>query len=118
MARLEALIAPAADGAQLRRAMASLASEVGGTLRWLDGRNASITLTIGPRPLAVQVLLELCSGPALGVLVSSREGMGNGAPLSTAVLERVLAGLQAALPGAAVRFRSDRDGPIRQAAAA
>ncbi|MGB5133914.1 MAG: hypothetical protein WBN89_01920 [Prochlorococcaceae cyanobacterium] len=118
MARLEALIAPAADGGQLRGAMASLAREVGGTLRWLDGRNASIILTVGARALAVQVLMELCSGSELAVLVSSREGMGNGAPLSTAVLERVLAGLQAALPAAAVRFRSDRDGPIRQAAAA
>jgi hypothetical protein len=65
-----------------------------------------------------QVLLEIRPRCQLGVLVSSREGMGSGVPLSTAVLEGMLAGLQASVPAAAVRFRSDRDGPVRQAAAA
>lgn len=114
MARLEALIAPVADGEQLRGALGRLAREMGGTFTWLDGRNASIALTAGPRALAVQVLLELRDGTELGVLLSSREGMGNGAPLSGAVLEQLLAGLQVAAPGARVLFRSDRDGPIRQ----
>ncbi|MCP9928606.1 hypothetical protein [Cyanobium sp. CH-040] len=118
MARLEALLAPAADGERLRAAMAALAGDLGGTFTWLDSRNTSIALTTGPRALTVQVLLEFRPGGDLGVLVSSREGMGNGAPLSTAVLKRLLAGLQAAAPAALVRFRSDRDGPIRQAAAA
>lgn len=118
MARLEALLSPVADTEQLRDAIPYLVEELGGTFIWFDSRNASITLTAGPRALAVQVLLEVRTGRELGLLVRSREGMGNGAPLSTAVLERLLAGLQAAVPGAVVRFRSDRDGPIRQAAAA
>lgn len=49
------------------------------------------------------MLLELRANAELGLL-SSREGMGNGAPLSTAVLERLLADLQAAVPGAVLRF--------------
>lgn len=118
MARLEALLAPVADGEEFRGVLAATAKEVGGTFTWLDGRNASIALTSGPRCLAVQVLLEIRPRGELGVMVSSREGMGNGAPLSTAVLARLLADLQAALPGAVVRFRSDRDGPLRQAAVA
>lgn len=118
MARLEALLAPAADGREIRGVLATLAKQMGGTFTWLDGRNASIALTRGPRGLAVQVLLEIRPRGELGVLVRSREEMGSGAPLSQAVLERLLAGLQTAVPGAVVRFRSDRDGPIRQAAAA
>ncbi|KMM16477.1 hypothetical protein [Synechococcus sp. GFB01] len=66
----------------------------------------------------MQVLLELRSSSELVLLVRSREGMGSGAPLSTAVLEQVLKLLQSALAGASVQFRSDRDGPIRKAAAA
>ncbi|MGB5136803.1 MAG: hypothetical protein WBN89_16720 [Prochlorococcaceae cyanobacterium] len=118
MARLEALLAPVADGGEFRGALAALAREMNGTLTWLDGRNASIVLTAGPRALAVQVLMEIRPRGELGVLVSSREGMGSGAPLSTAVLERLLAGLQVAAPGARLRFRSDRDGPVRHAAVA
>jgi len=118
MARLEALLAPVADGEEFRGALAALSRQMGGNFTWLDSRNASIALTAGPRALPVQVLLEIRPRSELSVLVRGREGMGNGAPLSTAVLERLLAGLQAAAPEAAVRFRSDRDGPIRQAAAA
>ncbi|MCP9887829.1 hypothetical protein KBY96_07775 [Cyanobium sp. ATX 6A2] len=118
MARLEALLAPVADGEGFRAALAALAREMGGTFTWLDGRNASIALTAGPRALLVQVLLELRAGAELELLLSSREGMGNRAPLSTAVLEQLLAGLQAAAPGSRVLFRSDRDGPIRQRARA
>jgi hypothetical protein len=95
-----------------------MARQMGGTFGWLDDRNASIGLTRGAGALPVQVLLELRPRSELGVLVSSREGMGSGAPLSGAVLEEVLAGLQVASPGARVLFRSDRDGPLRQAAAA
>ncbi|KEF41400.1 MAG: hypothetical protein ER33_11815 [Cyanobium sp. CACIAM 14] len=118
MARLEALLAPAADGEPLRDAIGGLAAELGGAILWLDGRNASIALVAGSRAVAVQVLLELRSRSELGVLVSSREGMGGGAPASISVLEHVLSFLQTAVPGVVVRYRSDRDGPIRQAAAA
>ena len=118
MARLEALLAPVPDGKSLRGILAQLAHQMGGTFSWLDDRNASIGLTRGPGALPVQVLLELRPRSELGVLVSSREGMGSGAPHSSAVLEEVLAGLQAAAPAAVVRFRSDRDGPLRQARAA
>lgn len=114
MARLEALLAPVGDNESLRGAIAQLAEEVGGMFTWLDSRNGSLALTTGG--LAVQALLELRKGSELGVLLSSREGMGSGAPLSSAVLEQLLAGLQAAAPGARVLFRSDRDGPIRQGA--
>jgi hypothetical protein len=118
MARLEALLAPVSDGEDFRGAVAALAREMGGTVTWLDGRNLSIGLTAGPRGLPVQVLLELRGGAELGVLLSSREGMGGGAPLSGALLVQLLAGLQAAVPAARVLFRSDRDGPIRAAAVA
>jgi len=74
MARLEALLAPAADDERLREAMASLARELGGIFTWLDGRNASINLTVGPRALAVQVLLELRVGGELeGLLLHGRQ---------------------------------------------
>jgi hypothetical protein len=118
MARLEALLAPVADGEEFRGALAALSRQMGGSFTWLDDRNASIALTKGPRALPVQVLLEIRPRCQLGVLVGSREGMGSGAPLSTAVLEEMLAGLQASVPAASVRFRSDRDGPVRQAAVA
>ena len=114
MARLEAVLASVEDGEVLRDAITRQVSELGGTFIWFDNRNASIALTTGARAMAVEVLLELRYGSELGVLVRSREVMGNGAPLSTAVLERLLAGLLTALPAAVVRFRSDRDGPIRQ----
>lgn len=116
MARLEALLAPVGNNESLRGAIAQLAEELGGTFTWLDSRNGSLALTTGSRALAVQVLLELRMGSELGVLLSSREGMGCGAPLSRAVLEQLLAALVRIAPGAEVVFRSDRDGPIRQGA--
>ena len=66
--------------------------------------------------LPVQVLLELRGRGILGVLVSSREVMGRGAPISHGVLAQVLDQLTQVVPGAVVQFRSDRDGPVPQAA--
>ena len=78
MARFEALIKPIADGKALRDALEQLAQSWGGVLTWLDRRNASLDLVSGGLP--VKLLLELRRGDVLGVLVSSREGMGAGAP--------------------------------------
>ena len=78
MARFEALITPVADGQALRAALEQIAQSWGAALTWLDRRNASMDLVSGGLP--VKLLLELRRGDVLGVLVSSREGMGAGAP--------------------------------------
>ena len=74
MARFEALITPVADGQALRAALEQIAQSWGAALTWLDRRNASLELISGGLP--VKLLLELRRGDVLGVLVSSREGMG------------------------------------------
>ncbi|WP_411868878.1 hypothetical protein [Vulcanococcus limneticus] len=117
MARLEAHLAGLPGDAVLRAGLQRLAVELGGTLSWLDQRNATLVLNHGPSGLSVQVLLELGNPGEVGVLVSSREGMGRGAPLSRQALDQVLAGLMRLDDQAVVRFRSDRDGPVRQAMA-
>jgi hypothetical protein len=54
------------------------------------------------------------SAQCLGILVTSREGMGAGAPQSQKLLDQLLKALLERMPKAQVSFRSDRDGPIRQ----
>jgi hypothetical protein len=98
----------------LRLVLEQLDSGAGGPLIWLDPRNASLTLLPGTAALPVQVLLELRGRNQLRVLVTSREGMSRGAPLSRAVLEQVLMQLQELVPGCTLRYRSDRDGPVEQ----
>ena len=112
MARFEALITPVADGQALRAALEQIAQSWGAALTWLDRRNASMDLVSGGLP--VKLLLELRRGDVLGVLVSSREGMGAGAPQSKKLLDQLLRELLAHVPRAQVQFRSDRDGPIFQ----
>jgi hypothetical protein len=112
MARFEALITPVADGQALRAALEQIAQSWGAALTWLDRRNASLDLISGGLP--VKLLLELRRGDVLGVLVSSREGMGAGAPQSKKLLDQLLRELLAHVPRAQVQFRSDRDGPICQ----
>ena len=112
MARFEALITPVADGQPLRAALEQIAQSWGAALTWLDRRNASLDLVSGGLP--VKLLLELRRGDVLGVLVSSREGMGAGAPQSKKLLDQLLRELIAHVPRAQVQFRSDRDGPICQ----
>jgi hypothetical protein len=102
----------------LRSGLQRLATDLGGALLWLDERNAMLRLSPGTSGLSVQVLLELSNPGEVGVLVSSREGMGRGAPLSRQALEQVLTGLMRLGDQAVVRFRSDRDGPVRHAIAA
>ncbi|MCP9793093.1 hypothetical protein KBZ20_14990 [Vulcanococcus limneticus Candia 3F8] len=114
MARLEAHLAGMPGDQALRAGLQDLALELGGTLSWLDARNATLVLNTGSSGLSVQVLLELSHPGKVGVLVSSREGMGRGAPLSRQALEQVLAGLIRLGDQAVIRFRSDRDGPVRQ----
>ena len=41
-------------------------------------------------------------------------GMGNRAPVTTAVLEKLLASLKKQLPELSLSYRSDLDGPIRK----
>jgi hypothetical protein len=113
MARLEALVEPFALDSEQSQALERLAQRLGGHCQWLDGRNATIRLSLEPGDLPVQVLLEWRPPRELLLLVNSGERMGNGAPLSRVVLDQVLEGLLQAPGGARVRFRSDRDGPIR-----
>ena len=114
VARLEAQLSLQPGGENRRQAIDQLGHEWAAELTWLDPRNACLSLGVGPSAMAVQVLLELRGPDQLGVLVNSREGMGSGAPLSHAVLEQLLDLLLRLLPGAALAYRSDRDGPIRQ----
>lgn len=116
MARFEALLAPASNASDWSAAIEQLAQEWQGAPDWLDGRNASLTVHVAPTGLQVKLLLELRHSGQLGVLISSREGMGGGAQQTRVVLAQLLASLERLLPGVQVLFRSDRDGPIRQRA--
>ena len=97
---------------ELRLLLEQLDPGPGGTFTWLDPRNASLVLLPDTAAVPVQVLLELRGRHQLGILVTSREGMSRGAPLSRAVLEQVLARLEELLPGCGLQYRSDRDGPV------
>jgi hypothetical protein len=114
VARLEALLSLQPGAENRRQALDQLGHELAAEITWVDPRNACLSLAVGPSAMAVQVLLELRGPDQLGLMVNSREGMGSGAPLSHAVLEQLLELLMRLLPGAALAYRSDRDGPIRQ----
>lgn len=115
LARLEALLTGMPGDRELRLLLEQLDPGPGGTFTWLDPRNASLALLPETAAVPVQVLLELRSRSQLGVLVTSREGMSRGAPLSHDALNQVLARLQALIPEGALAYRSDRDGPVEQA---
>ena len=112
MARLEAILTGVPGERELRLVLEQLDPGNAGTFTWLDQRNASLALLPGSAALPVQVLFELKGRGELGVLVTSREGMGRGAPLSLGVLEELLQRLQQLLPESGLRYRSDRDGPL------
>ena len=112
MARLEALLTGVPELQELRPVLEQLNPGAGGTFTWLDQRNASLALLPGSAALPVRVLLEIRERGELAVLVTSREGMGRGAPLSCGVLEQLLQRLQQLLPESGLRYRSDRDGPL------
>lgn len=57
----------------------------------------------------VQAKLE---GPVLELVLMSREAMGQGAPQTRAVFERLLALVASAMPEQELVFRSDRDGAL------
>jgi len=116
VARLEALLNGAPELSELRPLLEQLNPGAGGTFTWLDQCNASLALLPGSVSLPVRVLLEMRERGELAVLVTSREGMTRGAPLSHEVLEQMLAQLQNLLPQAMLQYRSDRDGPVEQPA--
>ena len=86
MARFEALITPVIEGNDLRETLDQIAQQWGGSLTWLDHRNASLDLVSAGLPL--KFLLELRRGDDLLLLVTSREGMGAGAPRTQELLEK------------------------------
>ena len=112
LARLEAILTGVPGNRELRLVLELLDPGNAGTFTWLDQRNASLALMPSSAAVPVQVLLELKGRGELGVLVTSREGMGRGAPLSRGVLEQLLERLQQLLPESGLRYRSDRDGPL------
>ena len=113
LARLEAILTGVPGDRELRLVLEQLHPGSAGTFTWLDQRNASLALLPSSAAVPVQVLLELKGRGELGVLVTSREGMGRGAPLSRCVLEQLLQRLQQLLPDSGLRYRSDRDGPLK-----
>ena len=117
LARLEALLSGMPGDRELRLLLEQLDPGPGGTFTWLDPRNSSLTVIPESHALPVQILLELRGRHGLGVLVTSQEGMGRGAPLSHGVLEKVLGQLQALIPTSELQYRSDLDGPISRVAA-
>jgi len=115
MARYEAqLQCPGLELGSFQQQLEHLAATLGVELSWLDPRNASMAQLLPPQGISVQLLLEFRGHGQITVLVSSREGMGIGAPQSKACFEQLLARLAEQLPAAELRYRSDRDGPIRQ----
>jgi hypothetical protein len=117
LARLEAILTGVPGDRELRLVLELLDPGNAGTFTWLDQRNASLALMPSSAAVPVQVLLELKGRGELGVLVTSREGMGRGAPLSRGVLEQLLERLHQLLPESGLRYRSDRDGPLEPMAA-
>ena len=113
MARQEALFRGAPELKKLRPVLERLNPGARGSFTWLDPRNASLVLLPGSAALPVRVLLEMREWGELAVLVTSREGMTRGAPLSHGVLEQVLVQLQKLLPQSTLLYRSDRDVPSR-----
>ena len=115
MARYEAHLqcSPLESGTQQQTAE-ELAAALGVELTWLDRRNASMSLLLQPQGLSVRLLLEFQAPGEITLLLSSREGMGKGAPQTLACFERVLGLLSEQLPANQLRYRSDRDGPVRQ----
>ena len=113
MARLEAILTGVPGERELRLVLEQLDPGKAGTFTWLDQRNASLALMPSSAAVPVQVLFELKGRGELGVLVTSREGMGRGAPLSRGVLEELLQRLEQLLPESGLRYRSDRDGPLK-----
>lgn len=115
MARYEALLyTNSQDPSHHKQVAEQLARTLNVELTWLDRRNASMALLLAPQAISVQLLLEFRDHGEITVLLSSREGMGKGAPQSRSCFEQVLGLLAVQLPGAQQRYRSDRDGPIRQ----
>ncbi|MCP9891757.1 hypothetical protein KBY57_11945 [Cyanobium sp. Aljojuca 7D2] len=115
MARYEAhLHCPGLELASFQQQLNRLADTLGVELTWLDQRNASMAQLLPPQGISVQLLLEFRGHGEITCLLSSREGMGKGAPQSRACFEQVLALLAEQLPAIELRYRSDRDGPIRQ----
>ena len=100
------------------KAVETLVSRLGESLGvqacWLDHNNVSLPLVVQPEGLTVQVLLESRPHGELMLLVSSREGMGHGAPITQQVFARLVTAVDQELPQARWIYRSDRDGPIRQ----
>jgi hypothetical protein len=115
MARYEAqLQCPDLELERFQQQLKHLGDSLGVELTWLDRRNASLALLLPPQSISVQLLVEFRGQGEITLLVSSREGMGKGAPQSQACFEQVLGLLHQQLPDAQLRYRSDRDGPIRQ----
>ena len=115
MARLEVDLALTDAGfADFPKSLEQIAAEIKAELCWLDLRNASLATLAGTRKLRVEILVEINPASSCSILLKSSEGMGNGAPLTTAVLQRLLELLRQFLPAAAVSYRSDQDGPIRK----
>ena len=118
MARLEAQLTGMPAEPDAHRCIEDLAKALGEPCNWIDLRNAAIAIHAGAVSLPIQVLLELKGRGQLGVLISSREALGRGAPLSQAVLEQVLEHLGRLIPDAQLLYRSDRDGPLLHAGVA
>jgi len=62
----------------------------------------------------VRLLLEFKAPGEITLLLSSREGMGKGAPQTLHCFERVLALLSEQLTATQLSYRSDRDCPVKQ----
>lgn len=118
MARLEALLSGMPTEPDARRCIEDLAVALGEPCSWLDPRNAVLAIHAGAFSLPIQVLLELKGRGQLGVLISSREAVGRGAPFTGEVLQQVLAHLSQLIPRLVVSYRSDRDGPVLQGSGA
>jgi hypothetical protein len=115
MARYEAhLQCPGLELASFQQQLNGVAQAVGAELNWLDKRNATIALLFQPHGISVRLLFEFRGHGDITCLLSSREGMGKGAPQTLACFERVLALLSQQLPAPQLRYRSDRDGPVKQ----
>jgi hypothetical protein len=118
MARLEAQLAGVPSAPEAHRCIEELSQALGEPCNWLDARNAALAIHAGSLSLPIQVLIELKGRGQLGVLISSREAVGRGAPLTKSLLNQVLDHLGQLIPDAQLLYRSDRDGPLLHAGVA
>ena len=117
MARFLSVFKPAgaSSAASLIDALQPLLQELQADVDHRTPAHLSALMRGGQEHLRMQLFADVQSkaeGPVLELVLMSREPMGQGAPQTLAVFERMIQLAAQALPALELRFRSDRDGAL------